>query len=101
MGLFGSSSDRRYQEALGMIDYIAHQQNTLPPPGDPVANLIHTVAAQPQHRNDEMAILATEGIYSDHRAEGIHLRPGGGALQTGLTWGDLRAIAAWIEENSQ
>lgn len=95
-----SRGDRRYQEATGRIWYIAHQRDTLPPPGGPLENLVHTVAANPEKRDEEMAVLGTEGIYSDHRAEGVHWRPGGGALQTGLTWGDLRAIAQWVEEQT-
>lgn len=99
MNLFGRESVRD-MAARGMPYYIASRRDSLPPPGDPVANLIHTVAANPEHRDEEIAVLGTEGIYSDHRAEGVRWKPGGGALQTGLTWGDLRALAAHFQEES-
>lgn len=53
-----------------------------PHPGtDPAARLRHTLDLYAGQPDAEMAILATSNAYPD-----------GG--QTGVTWGDLRAIAA-------
>ncbi len=57
----------------------------LPAPGDdPVSHLRHTVAAFADEDPDKMVVLATMGVYPDHG-------------QTGLTWGDLRALLAMVE----
>ncbi|WP_067573655.1 hypothetical protein [Nocardia acidivorans] len=51
---------------------------------DPLAHLVHTIAAYPSTNPAEMAIYATMTT---------HLEPGVPA-RTGITWGDLRAVAA-------
>ena len=52
-----------------------------PHPGDdPVARLRHTLDVYDNQPDDEFAIMATSGMYGD-------------GVRTGLTWGDLRAIA--------
>lgn len=56
-----------------------------PHPGtDPVARLRHTLDVfGPDVNDDEFVVRATGGIYSDGET-------------TGLTWGDLKALAALI-----
>lgn len=97
--VIAGDGDQRHNLALARIDYIVHQRDALPPPGGPLENLIHTVAANQEKRDDELVALATEGIYGDWDAPGVH-RSAGRGLQTGLTWGDLRALAAHFEEQT-
>lgn len=60
-------------------DFIA--QN--PHPGDdPIARLRHTLDQYPEVADDRMAVAATSGMYPEG--------------DTGLTFGDLRAVARLI-----
>jgi hypothetical protein len=56
-----------------------------PHPGDdPIARLRHTLDIFGDDADDDqMAVMATSGVY-------------GNRVKTGLTWGDLRAIAEQI-----
>ncbi len=61
------------------------EQNHPHPGADPVARLRHTLEIYGNDvRDDEWAIRATSGMY-----------PEGGV--TGLTWGDLRALAERLD----
>jgi hypothetical protein len=59
------------------------------PTEDPLGRLRHTVSVCGDHRLDEVAVLATSGIYP--ASETIDNRDGG---STGLTYGDLRELLA-------
>jgi hypothetical protein len=68
--------------------YAAKVRAELPEPGDtPISHLRHTVAAFADDSPDDMPIRATSGIYPEHE-------------KTGLTWGDLRALLAMVENQS-
>lgn len=58
-------------------EFIAHHPH---PGSDPWARLGHVLALFPDQPDDEIAILATSNVYSPDE-------------RTGLTYGDLRAIA--------
>lgn len=65
---------------MSMDRWAAEVRERYPFPGDdPVERLRHTVAMFADQPKDAVAILATSGIY-------------GYGVQTGVTWGDLRAI---------
>jgi len=51
------------------------------PPQDPTAALQHTLDLYADQPGDAMVIVATSNVY-------------GPGVKTGLTWGDLRALAA-------
>jgi len=52
------------------------------PPTTPVDALLHTIALSGQN-DDDFAVIATSNVY-------------GHGVRTGLTWGDLRALAAQL-----
>lgn len=54
------------------------------PPTTPVESLLHTVRLYDTEPDEKDAVIATSGIY-------------GPDVRTGLTWGDLRAIAAEVQ----
>lgn len=62
--------------------------DSLPAPGNAIANLRHTIAAYERYGSQpadgELAIHATGGVYGD-------------GVKTGLTWGDLREILRALE----
>ena len=51
-----------------------------PPPADAVSALTHTLKLFAEQPDGEFVVTATSNVYGD-------------GVQTGLTWGDLRAIA--------
>lgn len=51
------------------------------PPANPTDALLHTVDMFADQPDDEMAVIATSNVY-------------GPGVRTGLTWGDLRKLAA-------
>jgi hypothetical protein len=53
-------------------------------PTTPADALRHTLAICSDHPDDDMAVTATSGVY-------------GSGVRTGLTWGDLRALAALLD----
>lgn len=58
---------------------------TLPPfTNDPIDRLRHTLAAFPTKPDEELAIMATSNALPDW-------------AQTGMTWGDLRALLAIVD----
>lgn len=56
-----------------------------PAPATPVEALVHTLRTYEDSPDGDFALIATGGIYGE-------------GVRTGLTWGDLRALAALLAE---
>lgn len=79
-------------------DYLQYLRTSWPhPPRHPLDSLRHVLDVADHEDgyapgDDEMAVRATLGIYSDSK---------GRRVDTGLTWGDLRAIRRFLDQVAQ
>lgn len=76
-------------------EFVAWLRKEWPHPPDHVlARLRHTLDVfdspylDPPPKDEDLIVTATGGVYEDHR---------GDSVKTGLTWGDLRLIRAYLE----
>lgn len=75
---------------------ILNIRNSVPAPdGTPLGNLRHTLAVTAENPDSDVILRATGNIYAADEP-GV-ITNAGGATWTGITLGDLRALAAMLD----